>query len=463
MSNAYAGPPIILRDPDKDTDKTAPQLLAAPAFDSRLVKNTKLTYKRIREIRRDPTVCLARQTVLAPMIHTPWIYKERDTAPSGAVDFIRNCFEPLRDRLLQQSVLNTLDYGWAGFEVVYMPVDGEIKLSKFKNLIPDYTNVLVYIDTGDFAGYESWPLTMGADFDRFQVLLDDVYCQHIVLEVEGTDWYGHSIYECLDNIQQSWDTVEDTANRYDAKIAGALWVIHFPLGKTDYNGEKDVDNALIADDVLKKIVASGGVAIPNDIQEFMDEENTDPKTRSQWWIELITTSGSSSQNNFIDRQKYLDNLKVRAFGIPERTLLEARFGTKAEAETHSDIALSTIDTRHRLICDQYNEQSVRHLLRLNYGKEYEESVYIEPAPLVDAQFQMIKEFYRLILQHPNVGPKEISNLNIRALREELNVPETTGADESIEYEEPQANPFKKGFDDPESQGDKGGQRNGEEE
>jgi len=47
---------------------------------------------------------------------------------------------------------------------------------------------------------------------------------------------------------------------------------------------------------------------------------------------------NTSQGSFIDRQKYLDALKMRAFGLPERSILEGSHGTKAEADVHADIA-----------------------------------------------------------------------------------------------------------------------------
>ena len=68
-----------------------------------------------------------------------------------------------------------------------------------------------------------------------------------------------------------------------------------------------------------------------------------------WWneIELLSDSGKGQQP-FTDRQKYLDILKVRAFGFPERSILEGQFGTKADVGdsvtttgTHSRQVLAT--------------------------------------------------------------------------------------------------------------------------
>jgi hypothetical protein len=151
----------------------------------------------------------------------------------------------------------------------------------------------------------------------------------------------------------------------------------------------------------------------------------------------LISAQASSAASFDDRQKYLDNLKVRVFGIPERSLLEGKFGTKAEAETHAEIGLSTVDTKHRLLVQQFNEGPVNNVLSLNWGPDAKDSVWIEVAPLVSSRFNHLKEIYRMVLQSPDVGSLEAQNLDMRAIREELAVPPKPDADESLEYEEPE--------------------------
>lgn len=415
--------PIILSGSLEGSEKTSGQVTSFNVWDSRLATSTSLTPTRIRAIRNDATVQLARQAVVSPIIHTPWNYNPTKDAPEGAVDEIVTIFEPLRDWLLQNAVYGALDFGWAPFEIIYVPKEGRITITRFKQLLQDFTTILVYISSGEFAGFANEPISIGGVANN--VIIPLPYAVNFNLAVEGTDWYGQSVSSVLDTICTRWDDVDKAANRYDKKIAGASWVVYYPVGETMVGGVLTA-NDKIAKDILSHLEASGGVAVPDEIQEWLDD-SVDRELKGKWRIELISAP-NSSQASFVDRQKYLDTLKIRAFGIPERSILEGQFGTKAEAEVHADIALSSIDTKHRLICDQINERIVRPLLRMNYGEKYENSVTIAPAPLVDAQFQTIKEIYRLLVQSPQVIAKEIQNIDVQTLRDSMGIPSVPDAD-----------------------------------
>lgn len=428
--------PIILTQPPKG-EKTSGQVRSFNSYDSRMINRVAgtLHYHRIREIRKDPTVQLARQAVVSPMIHTPWSYKSNSSVPSDAVDSLVEMMKHKRDWFLQNIVYGALDFGWSPFEVIYRPQDGMITIFNLKQLLQDYTYILVYIDTGTFAGLTNEPIMVGEVAKN--VIIQVPYAANFNLAVEGTDWYGLSVSEILDPINSAWDDVNTTANRYDRKMAGATWVVYYPVGETTYNGNP-TSNSVIAASILSSLEAAGSVAIPDEIQEWLDD-SVEREMKGKWRVELIAAS-TSTQSSFIDRQKYLDTLKIRAFGIPERSLLEGVHGTKAEAAVHADWALATIDTKHRLICDQINEQIVVPWMRLNYGKKVERSVWIEPAPLVDAQFQTVKEIYRLLVQSPQIIAKEIENLDVPALRDQLGIPSAPDAPNDYTYEEPQVTP-----------------------
>jgi hypothetical protein len=443
---------IVKESPDKKTtESTDPQQLSLPQIGSRTYPSSAFYVSpfRIRQIRKDATVRLVRQAVVAPIIHTPWTFKEAPNAPAGARDFIEDMFRGKRDWLLQGALYGALDFGWMPYEIVYEPTkEGKVTVSKFKQLLQDYTTILIYVDNGDFAGLTNWPLytannswvqerDRGRNVAGWEVELDVQNSMVINLEVEGTDWYGISCSSSLDSIVSDWADTNNSANRYDKKVAGATWVIYYPVGKTEFNGA-ETSNDVIARTVLSTLEASGGVAIPDEIQEWVSdlEDSIDKDIKGKWRIELISAQASSAAS-FDDRQKYLDNLKVRVFGIPERSLLEGKFGTKAEAETHAEIGLSTVDTKHRLLVQQFNEGPVNNVLSLNWGPDAKDSVWIEVAPLVSSRFNHLKEIYRMVLQSPDVGSLEAQNLDMRAIREELAVPPKPDADESLEYEEPE--------------------------
>lgn len=414
--------PIILQDRNIGSERTAPQVLSSPIFDSRLARRNVLTYRCIRELRKDPTIQLARWAVLAPMVHTPWMYlNNKSKASKEMLDFVEEVFTPLRDSFLLQAVFGTLDFGWKPFEIVYKPEDGYVHIDNFKSLLHEYTDILVYVNTGRFAGFANE--TFGYDANH---IIPEKYALNINFDSEGTDWYGFSVFESLQKVDRAWNDVEGAANRFDKKVAGATWIVYFPVGKTLWNGIQ-TENSTIAKGILDSLEASGGAIIPDEIQEWIDD-TIDREAKGKWRLELISATTSNS-TQFIDRQKYLDALKMRAFALPERAILEGSHGTKAEADVHSDIALATVDTRHRLICDQLNCHVLPKLMDINFGKKYQYAVKIRPAPLVDTQFSMIKEFYRLILQTPETLIKEINNIDMKGLRDELGLPSSIVGDQ----------------------------------
>lgn len=407
-------------DPEPNRQKTSSQVLSAPSVDSRLPERravTDLTYKRIREIRRDATIRLARAAVVAPMIHTPWQYKELKGAPSDALAMVEGCLKPIRDWFIQNAVLGALDFGWQPFEIIYKYDEGYMKVVDLKQLLQDFTTILVYEDTGGFAGLVNEPYALGM-YTKHAIIAEK-YAANFILEYEGTNWYGSGVYESLDSVHDDYDDVSAAANRYDKKVSGATWCIYYPVGTTPYNGET-LDNYEIARRLLNRCESSGSLAIPDEVQEWLDD-SIEKDLKGKWRVELIYAQGAQS-SNFIDRQKYLDALKMRAFGLPERAILEGTHGTKAEADTHSNVALATIDTKHRLICQQVNYHIIRKLMRLNYGKGYDNHIYIEPAPVVDSKFATIKRVYELILQNQNLVEWEAQSIDMEQLRAELDIP-----------------------------------------
>ena len=418
VGTAFIGP-IQLYERSKATGKTAPQTLISNQFDSRLAQSLyPLSYRKIRELRKDPTIKLARWAVLSPMLHTPWIYeKANNKNPSKEMlNFIEENFTEFRDWFLLQSVFGVSDFGWQPFEVSFIPDKGTIWLDNIKPLLQDYTDILVYIDTGKFAGFVNEPPSFIQS-----VVVDKQYALNANFEIEGTDWYGSSVFEDLWPVIESWKDVERTANRYDKKIAGAVWAVYYPVGQTPYNGTLTANDE-IAKDILNRLEASGGVTIPDEIQEWVDEafDSIDQKMKGKWRIELISAK-ASVQTSFIDRQKYLDALKMRAFGFPERSILEGKHGTKEEADVHADIAVSIVDSKHRLLCTQLNAGPVATLMRLNYGEEWANAVCIKPAPMVDTQFGVVKRIYELILQNPETLVKEAENIDTKEIRDMLGI------------------------------------------
>lgn len=397
------------------TEKTQPQVRTlVGGYEETLSKDaSKPNEKKIKEMRKHPTVALTRQLIIAPVLAAQWEYIEKKNAPEGAKEFIEDQMEKIRMHLLRTTFQGYIDYGWQPYEKIFrIEESGLIGVKQLKPLLQTLTEIRIIEKTGEYDGL--WQPA----YNRCEETIlqpDQTLC--VAIDVEGTDWYGHSIFENTEEAYDQYENARKGADRYDRKVAGSHWVIHYPPGQTEYNGE-EMSTDEVAQIILEKLEASGKIAVPRILEAYVDELQ---KANNAWQIELLSDT-SNATSNFLERLRYLDNLLVRTFGVPERSILEGSFGTKAEAESHGEAAVLNMDMRHRLAVVQYNEHLVNHLLRINWGPEYTDSVYIEPGPLDNKQKKLLATIYDRILQSPEEGPEEVASINTELMKSELGIP-----------------------------------------
>lgn len=396
--------------PGKTTEKTLPQIVAYGTnritTDQGAIGNSNLTfgwYKKVREMRRDPTISLVRQLIMAPVLASAWSFVETEDAPEGAVDYIRDNMNELKFEVLRTSLMGCVDFGWQGYEKVFkVGNDGQTYIHKLKPLLQDITEIRIDEDNGSYNGLK-----------QDQIILEGPETLAVAFDIEGTDWYGYPTMKIVEKAYDWWNDANESATRYDTKVAGSHWVVHYPMGESEYNGET-VSNATIAKNILNTLEASGRIMVPQVFQEFIDGQPID-----SWKIELIEAAGGSS---FSDRLAYLDTLKVRAFGFPERSILEGQFGTKAEAGEHGDFAITNLELRHLTLVNFYNKHCVDHLLRLNWGPDFEGTVKIVPSALADEEKAYLKSLYQSIITNPEGFLQEIDQIDLPAIRDRLGIP-----------------------------------------
>jgi hypothetical protein len=386
-------------------------------------------YKRARQIRRDPTVKLVREFAVAPLMASPWSYEEQPGAPEGSAEFVKSQIDKHRLKLLRTSVFGCIDYGWQSFEKVWKDCpDGSWGYAYFKPLLPDITQILVDPSNGRFAGLRQYPFAVNwssapmMEPGKF-IYMDKSESALVSLDPEGTQWYGEPVLIALESVIDDAAWVAKSSRKYDAKVAGSHWVIYYPIGETKFKGVK-TDNGEIARTLIREIEAVGGLAIPRSVVAAMDTITKEASGNEalMWKVDLLTDKGSG-QTSFSERHKYFDVLKVRAFGFPERAMLEGQFGTKAEAEAHADLAILNMDAKHRMYCEQYDEHLVDDLLVTNYGVGCECMVKIKPSPLADTAKAFLRDMYKVILANPEGFVMEAQSVDMRVVREKLGVPE----------------------------------------
>jgi hypothetical protein len=404
--------------PPVGSESTGPQVIAIPNFDSRLAKNgyPHLTWQGVNCLRRDPTIKLVRELAVSAPVATPWTIEATPEAPEGAQEFIAKHLLPHKLLLVQNAFFGTIDYGFAPFECIWQTNDDlEQIIIEYKQLLQEWTWIVIDKNSGRFLGFSNEPI------DGRQVLVMFSKALNVTIEVEGTDWYGVSVFEALIETNNNWEDSNSSAKRFDSKMAGAQWIVYYPTGKTRYskNEGKETDNGVIATDILKSLEASGGTAIPDEIQQWMDA--TGEEQKGKWRIELISATTNSSVH-FTDRLKYLDNLKARAFGFPERSILEGKFGTKAEAETHADAAILNMDRKHRVVTKHVNKGPVNSMLEYNFGPRAKNTVFAQVAPINDSRLALLRDIYSRIMQQGDLALEEMTNLDMQAIREQLGLP-----------------------------------------
>jgi hypothetical protein len=403
-------------------ERTTPQIYGefGSHANSELENRSQANYKTYREMRIDPTIAFARMLCVAPLVTVGWAYEEKDDAPAGAKEFIESQMEPWRIYLMKAIMEGYIDYGWTPFEMICKIDDGRVTISKFKQLIQDQTLILIDQYTGEYLGLRQYNYNVRGFSNAGQVDLSVYDSLHVALDVEGTNWYGRALMENARLIYTQWNEVNVSANKYDTKIAGASWVVYYPVGSTPYNGAL-TDNYDIAKNFLGQLRSNGKLAIPQQVAQFITDANTG-KQENPWKIELISDKGVT-QTGFIDRQKYLDALKVRAFGMPERAVIEGQYGTKAEASAHADFAITTFEMRHQVALEQLNNQAVRFLLEANYGDDACGSIVIKPRPLIDEKRQLLEKIYTQIITNPDGLMNELQSLDMQTFRKQLDLPE----------------------------------------
>lgn len=438
-------------------EDTGPQVLTSTITEPRLSKllpprettDSKSFYNFVRIMKKDPTIALVRGLSIVPALASEWSVTATPDAPDTAKAFIAEQMLHWQDYLLRSSLLGVLDYGWQSYEKVFKVKPSRafggdaITISKFKGLMPDHTDILVDPRTGAFIGLENRPnFASGGFVDTQSVVGNWITLERnesllITVEFEGTNWYGESAMENVIIPYKDGVVANETAKRYDTKIAGSTWVLMYPAGSTLLNGT-DTPNSEIAQTILSTLKASGSLAIPNNVKDAIQDLNTGatvPANEPAWSIELISSDGNQ-QSGFVDRLKYLDNLKVRGLGFPERSILEGTYGTKAESEVQGDFAISNVELRHKSVLTQLNKHAVNQLLRLNYGPEFENTVSLTAVPITDSSRDYLRKMYSQILSQPE-GLKALSkSLDIRAISDTLNIPLGSSVEDiDIEFED----------------------------
>lgn len=374
--------------------------------------------KKLKKLKKDPTISLVRQLFVAPILASEWfveVDKKGGDELEEIKEFIEEEFFPIRHHLLKSASLGCVDWGWAPYEKIFKQTnDGYWRIKKTKQLLQEMTTIEVVKKTGAFNGFKQ-----DEDFSKVTLEVEDSLLFYF--DVEGTNWYGSALMKNVEQPFDDYEAVRESAHRYDKKVAGTHWVIKAPPGTSKVDGVEKT-NQEIARSMANSLKANGSIIIPTTIKPFLESyDDTLPDEAYQWEIKLME-AGSSAMSSFNDRSAYLDKLKVRGLGFPERSILEGQFGTKAEAGKHGDFALTNVELRHDEILILLNWHYVNQLIRWNFGEEFENKVRIKATPLNNEKREVAAQIYEKILANPDILLDELSSIDTDQLKKLLDIP-----------------------------------------
>lgn len=390
-------------------------------------------YAEYRQMRRDPTIAVARAASTAPIKFAEWsVEGDQQDLVDAATAFL----EPLWFDLIRQ-LTYAIDYGWIGMERVWY-VDPESGMMHFrlKPLRHENTTVLVHRETGDVLGLR----VVGCTED-----LDSKHSLIFTHDGEYDNPYGRSR---LENIRWSaWHPWKFTASqlaRYQTKAAGVVPIIRYPIG-VSRTSTGEVSNAHIAKQILESLATSKGVAMPFKLEAWAEEalrQGANPKDLMAWQIDFLSVP-SGPGGELIEIARYYDSLKARGYLVPERAVLEGQFGTKAEAETHADVAIATAEEFLRDATTCINTQVIDPFLEANFGEQAKGKAKAKTAPLSAAARAFSQTLLQAVLTNPGNQDMVQGVLDLDAMIDAAGLPRTGSTDPLIVPQLPDS-----GFDVP---------------
>ena len=385
-----------------------------------LSKHTPATYRTYRKIRKHPTVALTRAWAIAVVMSGEWSVEVDDGVPDDLTAFVRKQIMRWREFIVENAMAGNVDFGWTPFELVWgsQNIDGRqrVVLQKVKSLLVDLTDIVLRVPHGDYAGLRQLPIqSMAAE-----VWLDDVDTLLVSWRVEGQEYYGEGLLENARLPYSNWQDANGAADRYDQKIAGAHWVIQYPVGVTPINGA-DVDNYTLACQFAEGLQSSGAIVVPLQITRALTSLNDAAGgSDTAWKIEL--RDHVAQQTAFGARLEYLDKQLVRSILTTERAVMEGTHGTLAEADAHSDVPILIRDQEHRHITKCVTDQVVRPLVRLNAGEAMVDKVRLIASPLSDAKIAFFRDVFKLLVANPSLVIDLVDQTDTDALLDAIDWP-----------------------------------------
>jgi len=346
---------------------------------------------RYRQMRRNPTIALARAASLAPIRLHKWAYTGPD-APDDMIAFVRGVMEPMESGIVKNA-LYAVDYGFKPFEKVWARDDnGRLVYERIKPLSIEKSELR--LDANGFAGIK-----------QEDVILTPEYAWWFTHDQEDDDYFGQSRHENIRPEWEAWCQLRSKTLRYADLAAGAKPIVEHPGGMSrDRNGAERPDYQ-IAEGVVNDLSAGKGVYMPNSLAQYAKDllnRGVDVSKFKAWNISFLEPKNTHG-DEFIAMMRHFESLMLRGWLCPERTVTEGQYGTKAESEAQADVAMQAAQELLNELIDGVNTGLVQPLLVYNFGPEFRNAVRVEASPLQDQKRAVLEKIMAALLASPDTA------------------------------------------------------------
>lgn len=349
------------------------------------------TVATYRKMRANPTVAIARIAATAPIRSADVSIEADEDAPAGAKEFIEKQVLPLWPDFIRDS-LYSLDYGWKSFEKVYATSSGWYYLRKLKPLANERTRIITSQDTGEYLGLEN----NGVQLPGPKTLV-------ITNDGEDGNLYGRSRHENIREWAYSpWVQTVGQGGKYVKKNAAVIPMVTYPDGESRDKFGNTRSNFETAQAVLANLQKGSGVAMPNQLAKWAENliaADVDVSQLAAWKISFLENNGASMLTGLVELMRHYESLMLRGWIIPESAVTIGKFGTKGQAESSIDLALTMAQGTLTEIITHANKYIVNDLMALNYGTGMDK-VRIKATPLDDAKAQFLRGIVEKVLVDP---------------------------------------------------------------
>ena len=284
----------------------------------------------LRRMRRHGLVAACLNVIKGPIISAEWDVKDPD---AGLARALAEQLRPLWRRLVSQA-LTSLDFGYAGFELVYSAGDG-VRLTETRALDPGTIEALL-----DGDGRVSGLRWRGADGT---VDLDAEKSLWLVHAGEFGDPWGESHLTPAWPFWQALTYAVVYGNRWLERHALPPAIVRYPAELTvDDEGKPAPANETRALELAKRINSEHpAVALPQ------PAETGQPG----WEIELL--QGAADVGPLLDWVNYLSRMLVTSLFVPEKALYQdGDRGSLALVSEQVNTFLLTLDGIARELAEQ---------------------------------------------------------------------------------------------------------------